>query len=218
MAYHEEFENITVLGNTGVGKSALTIRLATGNFVAEYDPTIEDSYRKQAEIPSTDGTLRVILDVLDTAGMEEFGFIGSRGAIMTGNGYLIVYDISSRVSFEKVGYIREQILHTENNYGPSVYGYDEVDYDGVPIVVVGNKCDLPNDQRQVTTEEGVKFAQECKIPFFETSAKEGINNIECFYQIVRDHHRIRCRRSDEQEKKEKETKKKKRKKRYCVLL
>ena len=202
MAYHEEFENITVLGNTGVGKSALIIRFVTGSFKVGYDPTIEDSYRKQAKIPTNDGKLKVLLDIHDTAGMEEDRFIGSLGATMTGNGYLIVYDISSRVSFEQVAIIREKILRTEDKDG-----------DDVPIVVVGNKCDLPNEQRQVGIEEGIKYAEDCKIPFFETSAKEGTNNIECFYQVVREHHRIRRRRSDEQKKK-----KKKKKRKRCVLL
>lgn len=37
----------------GVGKSALTIQLIQNHFVDEYDPTIEDSYRKQVSIEMT---------------------------------------------------------------------------------------------------------------------------------------------------------------------
>ena len=59
---------LVVLGGGGVGKSALTIRLVTDNFLEEYDPTIEDSYRKQVKI---DGEA-ALLDILDTAGQEEF--------------------------------------------------------------------------------------------------------------------------------------------------
>ena len=59
---------ITVLGSGGVGKSALTIRLITGTYEANYDPTIEDSYRKQVQI---DGQ-PALLDILDTAGQEEY--------------------------------------------------------------------------------------------------------------------------------------------------
>ena len=50
----------------GVGKSALTIQLIQNHFVDEYDPTIEDSYRKQVVI---DGET-CLLDILDTAGQE----------------------------------------------------------------------------------------------------------------------------------------------------
>lgn len=38
---------LVVVGAGGVGKSALTIQLIQNHFVDEYDPTIEDSYRKQ---------------------------------------------------------------------------------------------------------------------------------------------------------------------------
>lgn len=59
---------ITVLGSGGVGKSALTIRLITGTYEANYDPTIEDSYRKQVSIDDEPA----LLDILDTAGQEEY--------------------------------------------------------------------------------------------------------------------------------------------------
>ena len=60
------FHCILVAG--GVGKSALTIQLIQNHFVDEYDPTIEDSYRKQVVI---DGET-CLLDILDTAGQEEY--------------------------------------------------------------------------------------------------------------------------------------------------
>ena len=51
-----------------MGKSALVIRLVTDNFLDEYDPTIEDSYRKEVTINDE----QAILDILDTAGQEEY--------------------------------------------------------------------------------------------------------------------------------------------------
>jgi GTPase SAR1 family protein len=59
---------IIVLGSLGVGKSALTIQFIQGNFVEYYDPTIEDSYRKQVEV---DGK-SCIINILDTAGREDW--------------------------------------------------------------------------------------------------------------------------------------------------
>jgi GTPase KRas protein len=41
---------LVIVGGGGVGKSALTIQLIQSHFVDEYDPTIEDSYRKQVNI------------------------------------------------------------------------------------------------------------------------------------------------------------------------
>ena len=41
---------LVVVGGGGVGKSALTIQFIQSHFVPDYDPTIEDSYRKQCVI------------------------------------------------------------------------------------------------------------------------------------------------------------------------
>lgn len=59
---------LIVVGGGGVGKSALTIQLIQNHFVDEYDPTIEDSYRKQVTIDEE----TCLLDILDTAGQEEY--------------------------------------------------------------------------------------------------------------------------------------------------
>ena len=61
-------QRVVVLGHGGVGKSSLTLRLITDNFMEEYDPTIEDSYQKSIVV---DGE-STVLNVLDTAGQEEY--------------------------------------------------------------------------------------------------------------------------------------------------
>jgi GTPase KRas protein len=55
------------LGGGGVGKSCVTLQFVQSFFTEDYDPTIEDSYRKQVAV---DGKT-VLLDILDTAGQEE---------------------------------------------------------------------------------------------------------------------------------------------------
>jgi small GTP-binding protein len=55
---------LVVLGAGAVGKSCMTVQLVSHHFVDFYDPTIEDSYRKQTVID--DETVQ--LDILDTAG------------------------------------------------------------------------------------------------------------------------------------------------------
>jgi GTPase KRas protein len=79
---------LVVLGGGGVGKSALTIRLVTDNFLDEYDPTIEDSYRKQVMIDDE----TALLDILDTAGQEEFSSMQDQW-MRDGQGFLLVYNI-----------------------------------------------------------------------------------------------------------------------------
>ena len=56
----------------------------------------------------------------------------------------------------------------------------------IPIILVGNKCDINDEKRKVTFEEGEKKGNEFQIPFFETSCKDGINVKEVFERIVND--------------------------------
>ena len=51
---------IVVLGSGGVGKSALTVQFVQNIFVEKYDPTIEDSYRKQVEVDGAQVRLRLM--------------------------------------------------------------------------------------------------------------------------------------------------------------
>mmetsp|Transcript_62368 Transcript_62368/g.76384 ORF Transcript_62368/g.76384 Transcript_62368/m.76384 type:complete len:199 (+) Transcript_62368:93-689(+) len=161
---------ITILGSGGVGKSALTIRLITGGFDTNYDPTIEDSYRKQVKV---DGEA-ALMDILDTAGQDEYKALQDEW-IREGDGYLIVYAIDSKESFEEATMIREKIIRIL-----------ETDNDKIPIVLVANKCDLPENNRVITNDEGSKLAVSWgNIPFYESSAKNNINVDTCFMDCVR---------------------------------
>ncbi|EMC91567.1 hypothetical protein BAUCODRAFT_298068 [Baudoinia panamericana UAMH 10762] len=161
---------LVVVGGGGVGKSCLTIQLIQSHFVAlqdEYDPTIEDSYRKQCVIDDE----VALLDVLDTAGQEEYSAMREQ-YMRTGEGFLLVYSITSRQSFEEISTFQQQILRVK-------------DKDYFPIIVVGNKCDLEHE-RQVSTEEGKALARSFGCKFIETSAKSRINVDNAFYDIVRE--------------------------------
>ncbi|GFR09369.1 GTPase NRas [Trichonephila clavata] len=116
---------LVVVGAGGVGKSALTIQLIQNHFVDEYDPTIEDSYRKQVVI---DGET-CLLDILDTAGQEEYSAMRDQ-YMRTGEGFLLVFAVNNAKSYEDISMYREQIKRVK-------------DADDVPMVLVGNKCDLP---------------------------------------------------------------------------
>jgi GTPase KRas len=75
---------------------------------------------------------------LDTAGQEEYAAMREQ-YMRPGEGFLLIYSIDSRQSFEEIMSFQHQILRVK-------------DKDYFPIIVVGNKCDLPEDQRQVSTE------------------------------------------------------------------
>eukprot|EP01106_Pelomyxa_sp_JSP_P009803 TRINITY_DN2661_c0_g2_i2.p1 TRINITY_DN2661_c0_g2~~TRINITY_DN2661_c0_g2_i2.p1 ORF type:complete len:186 (+),score=56.01 TRINITY_DN2661_c0_g2_i2:153-710(+) len=159
---------LVVVGGGGVGKSALTIQFIQNHFIDEYDPTIEDSYRKQVTIDSEPTCL---LDILDTAGQEEYSAMRDQ-YMRTGQGFLCIYSVTSRTSFEEIATFREQILRVK-------------DADKVPMVLCGNKCDLESD-RQVPTTEGSELAKSYTCPFMETSARTRINVEESFFELVRE--------------------------------
>lgn len=168
-------ENLTtyklvVVGDGGVGKSAITIQFFQKLFVADYDPTIEDSYIQHTEI---DGDW-CILDVLDTAGQEEFSAMREQ-YMRTGDGFLLVYSVTDRASYENMRSFHTQILRVK-------------DKDSYPMILVANKVDLVH-QRKVTEEEGKNLAGELGptgIPYIETSAKDPPKNIDAaFHEVVR---------------------------------
>ncbi|KAJ3435814.1 ras-like protein rasd [Anaeramoeba flamelloides] len=163
---------LVVVGGGGVGKSALTIQLVQSHFVDEYDPTIEDSYRRQVVIDEE----TCLLDILDTAGQEEYSAM--RDSYMrAGEGFLIIYAINSRNSFDEVSSFREQITRVK-------------DSDDVPMIIVGNKNDLENE-RQVSQGEGTDLAKSFNCPFIETSAKTRTNVEEAFFGLVREIRKIK---------------------------
>jgi len=162
---------IVVLGSGGVGKSALTLRLISDEFAEEYDPTIEDSYRKQVMIEGEPA----LLDVLDTAGQEEYASLQDQW-IREGDGYLIVYSITQGVSLEEATVLRDKIIRIK-------------DSEKFPLVLAGNKCDLDHE-REVTKETGKAKAAAWECPFFETSAKTKLNSHTCFFKVVTEIRRL----------------------------
>ena len=172
---------IVVLGSGGVGKSALTVQFVQGIFVEKYDPTIEDSYRKQVEV---DGQ-QCMLEILDTAGTEQF--TAMRDLYMkNGQGFVLVYSITAQSTFNDLQDLREQILRVK-------------DSEEVPMVLVGNKCDL-EDERVVGKDQGMMMARQfgSQCTFMETSAKAkiGVTDVSIIKfteQVLRTYFNMFCR-------------------------
>lgn len=152
---------LVMLGDGGVGKTAMTIRFVSDRFVQEYDPTVEDAYKKEHQIDGKD----IMVEIIDTAGQEEYTSGLQDKFIRSGEGFILVYSITSRPSLNRVKEIRNKIAWTK-------------DSEEVAMILVGNKSDLVKE-RQVPTQEGKELAQEFGCPFLETSAKTGENVAEC---------------------------------------
>ncbi|KAI9740833.1 MAG: Ras GTPase ras2 [Claussenomyces sp. TS43310] len=169
---------LVVLGDGGVGKLCLQ------HFVETYDPTIEDSYRKQVVI---DGQ-SCMLEVLDTAGQEEYTALRDQW-IRDGEGFVLVYSISSRSSFTRLQKFHHQIQRVKeaSASSPSFPGSplgSTAPSGAVPIMLVGNKSDRVTE-REVSTQEGHALAKELGCEFVEASAKNCINVEKAFYDVVR---------------------------------
>ena len=127
------------------------------------------------------------IDLLDTAGQEEYSslrdtyyvslilccffFVNFFFCKRRGDGFVIVYDITSKNSFAEAAQIYDEILRVK-------------DEDYFPCVLVGNKSDLLQE-REVSESQGKQKAQEFGIPFLETSAKIRINIDETINNLIR---------------------------------
>ncbi|KAL3452206.1 ras family-domain-containing protein [Aspergillus insuetus] len=159
--------HIVVLGAGGVGKSCLTAQFVQNVWIESYDPTIEDSYRKHIEV---DGR-QCILEILDTAGTEQF--TAMRELYMKqGQGFLLVFSITSMSSLNELSELREQIIRIKDD-------------ENVPIVIVGNKSDLEED-RAVPRARAFALSQSWgSAPYYETSARRRANVNEVFIDLCR---------------------------------
>lgn len=185
---------LVVVGGGGVGKSAVTIQFIQSYFVTDYDPTIEDSYTKQCVIDD----IPAKLDILDTAGQEEFSAMREQ-YMRSGEGFLLVFSLTDHSSFDEIPKFQKQILRVK-------------DRDEFPMLMVGNKSDLDHERR-VSLEEAQHVSRTLGIPYIECSAKLRINVDQAFHELVRIVRKFQLAERPYIE----ETYKRKNKKRCCVL-
>lgn len=156
-----------MLGFRGVGKSSLVAQFVDGHFSESYYPTIENTLTKTITV---NGQV-YNAEIIDTAGQDEYSILNSRHALGI-HGYILVYSITSRNSLEMCSVIRDKILNfTGTNY--------------VPIVMVGNKCDL-NNQRQVTFDQAQELCGDWKCAVTEASAKQNLNVSKAFELMLQE--------------------------------
>ena len=111
--------------------------------------------------------INIKLNVQDTAGQERFKSISSK-YYRSAHGFFFVYDIGNLDSFKN---IKNWIDNTKEFNDKEVVNF-----------LVGNKSD--SEDRKVTFEQGLEFAKENNLGFFETSAKENKNVDEAFSYIT----------------------------------
>ncbi|NVM30284.1 MAG: GTP-binding protein [Candidatus Helarchaeota archaeon] len=147
---------IIVVGDGGVGKTAIAVRFSEGVFQDDYKMTIGVDFSiKTMNLPVDGEARRVKLQIWDTGGQERFSYtrpLYYKGAV----GGLVVFDLTNRRSFENLGRWFDEITHNCVS---------------LPLILVGNKADLPT--RKIVHAEAEAIANTRAIGYFETSAKSG---------------------------------------------
>ena len=159
---------IIIVGDSGVGKSCLSIKASRNYFEDFYSPTVGFEFLT-FNVKVEDQNIK--LQIWDTCGQEVYRSLISsfyRSASLA----IIVYSIDSEESFSNIDKWLNDIKSQSN---PEV-----------KIFLVGNKADL-EDKRRVTKEAGEKFLQDHKLTFFtETSAKTGFNVQNVFIEVAKE--------------------------------
>ena len=153
--------------NLAVGKTNILSRYTHGKFYPDYDVTLGTEFMAKS-ISINDKNIR--LQIWDTAGEEAFRSI-TRSYYKSSACAFIVYDITNMKSFDNIK-IWLNDVHDLCNKNTLIY-------------LIGNKSDLDNE-RQVSKEEGQKFANENNLKFYETSALNGDNIEDIFIQSATD--------------------------------
>jgi len=161
----EKTAKIVLLGDSGVGKSALLIRYTESKFELDMRSTIGIDFRRKVVIQ--DG-YKYTLTVWDTAGQEKFRSIG-RGYYRGSQGLLLLYDVTEENTFLQIRkWIRDINRHTGGD-PPKIY-------------LLANKCDMAAE-RVISREKGESMAEEYNCPHFEISCKTGAG-VETAFQKV----------------------------------
>lgn len=167
-------KKVVLLGDFGVGKTSLCLRLSEDRFEETTIATLGVAHFTCKVAGLTPFSAATKLEVWDTAGQERYRAITSayyRGAV----GALLVYDLTKHATFENVErWLKELRDHAEAN---------------IVVMLVGNKSDL-KPQRAVPTEEAMAMAEQHNLAFIETSALDASGVDIAFQNILTEIYRL----------------------------
>ena len=167
---HKYMFRICLIGPICVGKTSLLCRYSDNLFKENYSATIGVDFRV-ITLKYKDIIAKV--HIWDTAGQERFKSI-SINYYRSSHGFIYVYDITNKDSLTN---LESWINLTNENCSTNVINF-----------LVGNKSDLEKE-REVSKDEGIKFAQENNLIFMETSAKNNVNVDKLFqyftYKLIK---------------------------------
>ena len=163
----EVLYKILLLGDWSVGKTCFLMRYTEKTFTEMHLSTVGIDYKLKNVTLENGETIKI--QIWDTAGQERYKTI-TKSYIKGANGIILIYDITNKNSFEGIkNWIRQ---------------VKEIVSSRVCVALVGNKIDM-KDNREISKEDGKKLSEEMKYPFYEASAKDGININECFDDLIK---------------------------------
>ena len=157
---------IVLLGDSGVGKSSISLRFCQGRFPSFHEVTIGAAFLQQTVRLRDGGQIK--LSIWDTGGQERFRSMSSL-YYRDASGAILVYDCTDASSFESVKYWVEEL----RSKGPPK----------VTIAVAANKSDQPAEKHKVDITVAKAFCEENGMMFFETSALSGDNVSQLFESL-----------------------------------
>ncbi|CAG9563084.1 unnamed protein product [Danaus chrysippus] len=173
---------VMVLGQSGVGKSALVVRFITRRFIGEYDPNLEKIYNFQTVIDNE----TVYFEILDSAGDPyESEYANLETNIRWAEAFILMYSVTDKCSFDECHRLKFLINYNKRRRRLASSMKDSIPE--TPVVFVGNKVDQMGD-RMVSTEEGQRRSKEIGcVCFHEISVRESIDQV---WNVFRDARRF----------------------------
>ena len=165
---------ILILGSQGSGKSSLIKRFKDNTFEEIYESTIQNNIKKLIQFNKE----RIELEIIDFDGQTEFTIYTPNKFSFGINGYILVYEVINRKSFDLVKTIIEKL--------------DSLVGKKFPKILIGTKIDNDNTniKREVTYNEGLNFANQIKCPFLECSSKDNKNVEKAFLTLLTEINKI----------------------------
>ncbi|XP_077301061.1 ras-related and estrogen-regulated growth inhibitor-like protein [Arctopsyche grandis] len=171
---------VMVLGQGGVGKTAMVVRFITRRFIGEYDPSLEKVYAFHTVMDDE----MVYFDILDTAGQpHESECLTLEANIRWAEAFILVYSVTDKCSFDECNRLKFLINYNKRRRRLGSNSGKESALD-VPVVLVGNKTDQGGD-RMVSVEEGQRRSKEIGcVCFHEISVRESIEQVWSVFRDV----------------------------------
>ena len=160
---------LLIIGDATVGKTSILSRFSKNSFNSNYLATVGLDFFTKDEI--FEGKI-IRIKIWDTAGQERYKSL-TKGFFRNAQGIMIVYDVTNSETFENLKF-----------WIQSIKSQMESEINKIPVIIIGNKIDA--EKREIKKEEAQLFSKNHNYPYFETSAKTGINIEETIIFLVKE--------------------------------